>query len=355
MRVVLNTLIISCLLLIALFYLPFVCIILGLNTCINPSARLKRKITTLCRRFVYHLTLSALSFWFPHPIFLQYNTNILKLKRTIVISNHCSDYDWLFLFVILRKLGKFDNHYLFLKQELRSVPLLGTILRHFGYIFLNRRKSVDIEIMEKGVQRISKNSAYNVVIYPEGTYMSTEAIEKSKSFAKNTNVEVNKQRYVPDKVLLPRTTGFNIIASELKDSCEGIIDMTILMNPYVYIPCEECTPHDFFLKKSKILNQFILVDLHPMSKVDDNFLIERFKLKDDRIKKYLEFAKGEIKDEKEFLKLLNEFNNTTDEFKTKTLYIYSEYAPIIFILPLICLLMVVFVMLHIYRGWVITA
>jgi len=137
----------------------------------------------LSKRFLFHLMVSSLSYWFPYPIYVRYNSDVLRNKRTIVMSNHCSDYDWLFLLVLLHDMGMYENHKIILKRSVGKIPLLGYILKRFGYIFLNRSKDKDLKIIKKAIDNVVKEKEFSVVIYPEGTYLSTEALEKSKSFA----------------------------------------------------------------------------------------------------------------------------------------------------------------------------
>jgi len=157
---------------------------------------------------------------------------------------------------------------------------------------------------------------------------------------------VNDERYVPDRVLLPRKTGFNHIKNILQDKYDGVIDVTILMNPYIYLPCEECSCFDIFLSKSQVISQFILVDFIKDQEINENFLIERFKRKEDKIQEYLKCTKGRVKTEQEFLETLEKIEGAPKDVETKSLHIYSRFGFLLFNIPLSLVVFIVFRLLH---------
>lgn len=184
-----NTIIFAILMSIFISYLLLICTALCINSFFNPSKRLEQYAVAWSKRVSYHVIVSIFGYWFPNPIFIKYNKKILEKKHSIVISNHCSDYDWLFLFAILKELQKYNNFKLLLKRELASVPLIGFVLKKFGHIFLNRQRSKDIQIIKNHLKGIEKanNLSYSVALYPEGTYMHQEAIDGAIKFAKKMN------------------------------------------------------------------------------------------------------------------------------------------------------------------------
>lgn len=326
-----NAIIFAAVVSVALFYFVILYVLLALCQMV-PCRTFRKKFVACCKHAGFHLAVSLLGYWFPNPVYIRYNKSILKHKRTITISNHCSDYDWIFLLLIFHEFGILDSRIL-LKKSLGSVPILGFILKRFGHVCMNRAKSKDIQIIQKSMRAIRHEPKYNVAIYPEGTYLFHKSVNSAQKFAEESKLHVGEKPYIPERVLLPRKTGFSIMTDILGKSYDGVIDVTIMMNPYIYMPSEECTPYELFVQKKRVINQFLLVDYVPRTRITEEFLIQSFKKKEDRIQTYIKQVKGTVGTEDDFLKTIENIEPTKPNDVTKTLFIYSKYRTAIFAFP----------------------
>ncbi|KAI5172369.1 lysocardiolipin and lysophospholipid acyltransferase [Pancytospora epiphaga] len=326
-----NTIILLAYTPIIIFYCAILYILLAV-TQILPSSRLRRKVTVCLKRFSFHFLVAILSHWFPNPVYIKFNPEILKHRRTITISNHCSDYDWFFLLVLFHEMKISDTHIL-LKKSLGTIPFIGFILKRFGHICLNRARVHDIDIIKKAVKPLLRQSTYNIAMYPEGTYLFPEAIKSTREYAKKTKVEVDNEPFIPKLVLLPRKTGFNVIRESLGSGFDGVIDITIMMNPYVYMPSRDCPPYELFFTQNIVMNQFMIVDYIPRENIETDFLDRTFKRKEERIKAYIDYTQEPVDSEKKFIKTINKIENTLENEVLRTIQIYTPYGPAIIIVP----------------------
>lgn len=331
-KIVKNTVIVVLVSPIVAFHLAILYIVLLVVQAL-PSARLRLSIVIACKKYAFHLLVAILGRWFPNPVYVKYNKRILKSKKTITISNHCSDYDWMFLLLLFRELG-IDDTRILLKKSLGDIPILGSIIRRFNHICLNRARAKDVTIITKAVEPLLSTPQYNLALYPEGTYLFPEAIKNTRKFAKETKVEVDNKPFIPKLVLLPRKTGFNLITKILDKDYEGVIDVTIMMNPYVYIPSEDCPPFEFFFNQKLVMNQFLMVDYVPANQIDKNFLDASFKRKEERIKAYIDYTHGSVTSEEKFIKTINRIEKPSPDDKICTIMVQSSYTPIIYIFPI---------------------
>ncbi|QEU61949.1 Cst26 [Kluyveromyces lactis] len=176
-------------------------------------------------------------------------------SNAVVIANHQIYTDWVFLWWLAYVSERAGNVYIMLKKSLESIPLLGSGMTNYKFIFMNRKwekdrinlsnKLHEIDLDARGVGIIAGNSPttkteeglniwdeakvekkgeqwpYWLILFPEGTNLSAGTRARNKAFAE-------KSRLSPFKhVLLPRTTGLKFCLQKLRNSCEYVYDITI--------------------------------------------------------------------------------------------------------------------------------
>ncbi|KAI0986101.1 hypothetical protein GJ496_003522 [Pomphorhynchus laevis] len=145
-------------------------------------------------------------------------------KLQLVISNHATNFDWMYLWSWLAQIGKLKHVRNILKNELKCIPGFGWAMQCAAFIFLERNWTFDKDTILNMLQifRIIKNQSV-IVLFPEGTNLCARSKEKSNAYAAAHALD----RY--EYCLHPRTTGFNAILLELikKDGLRYITDVTI--------------------------------------------------------------------------------------------------------------------------------
>lgn len=140
----------------------------------------------------------------------------------VLMANHQLYTDWLYIWWIAYTNNMHGFIYIILKESLRNIPIIGWSAQFYNFIFLARNWEEDQRRFKKALSRL--NSATQpmwLIIFPEGTNLSSTTREKSKAWAAKNNLQDMKHQ------LLPRSTGLRFCLNELKDTTEWLYDCTI--------------------------------------------------------------------------------------------------------------------------------
>lgn len=141
--------------------------------------------------------------------------------------------DWLYLWWVgyANSPGMHGHLYIILKQSLQWIPLIGTGMMFYGFIFMSRKMSTDQPRLAHRLTKLKKlkrdpngKSYYDpmwLLLFPEGTNLSANGRRKSAKWAEKQGLKD------PEHVLLPRSTGTFFCLNELKGSLEYIYDCTV--------------------------------------------------------------------------------------------------------------------------------
>lgn len=148
-------------------------------------------------------------------------------RPTIIISNHQVDADWWYIWQAARHEQAAGNVKIVLKDQLKYLPVIGWGMRLFQFLFLRRRIDEDREHIQKYMDGlITDDFPFWLVVFPEGTTIHKEYVVKSQAFA------AKEGRPKFERVLLPRTTGMQIILDAVKDVKPDIYDLTLAFPTY---------------------------------------------------------------------------------------------------------------------------
>ncbi|KAF7684127.1 hypothetical protein TCON_0687 [Astathelohania contejeani] len=330
-KVVLNILIF---IFFIVFYILYSIIGLGtlivLRTLLVWNKNIETKLTKFVKIHWLDATMAFLGFYFPKPIFIGYDTKILNKKKTIIISNHQTNYDWLFIITVLHSLGKYEDIFIILKESLAKVPIYGYGMKVFGYIFLKRKWHEDRETLVNGLKMLRSRDSYNLLLFPEGTLIDSQTHAKSKVFSETNNILFEGKPFNPEEVLIPRKRGFSVIYDILKDEIDGIIDITILFNPYEKYPQDKSSLWDVFITRKAIVDFIFTISFIKNSPeiAKEDFLYDIFSKKENLILKY--------KERKEEIKSLENIENIHDiwygkkgNYKYGKVFVWSNVSQIL--------------------------
>lgn len=218
----------------------FIYLLIGILNFVSPSS---------VRISTDNATLAKGTFYKSHGKILSH----LK-RRSIIIANHQIYTDWVFLWWLTSTADLAGNIFIMLKKSLETIPVLGYGMRNFRFIFLSRKWAQDRITLHNGLGTIDANSRgvgplsgtrplrvddngemfwdinktdeaktwpYSLLLFPEGTNLSSTTRRRSASFAE----KIGKQPF--KHVLLPHSTGLRSSLSLLKASVEVVYDVTI--------------------------------------------------------------------------------------------------------------------------------
>jgi len=172
------------------------------------------------------------AFWFLYPTALNElvlgtkivctGDNVRSNERTLILLNHRTYFDWLFLWSWILRFGSLQHEKIILKSVLKLLPGAGWAMQCFQFLFIHRRWESDQPHMTKLLTNFVKQDyPLQLLIFPEGTDMNNKGIEKSNEFATKNNLPLYKQ------VLHPRTTGFKHAISLLRGHIDAVYDITV--------------------------------------------------------------------------------------------------------------------------------
>eukprot|EP00397_Hematodinium_sp_SG-2012_P021045 GEMP01021718.1.p1 GENE.GEMP01021718.1~~GEMP01021718.1.p1 ORF type:complete len:452 (+),score=57.64 GEMP01021718.1:85-1356(+) len=191
-----------------------------------------------------------------------------KAQRIILMANHRTTIDWMFLWVLVCPTGNVASLKIVLKKSMRNVPMLGWVSSTCPFVFLARRKFAasqvavaeaecntaevttqplsppndrgseltpinlsepDIDTITRSVQYFNKYPPYVVLLFPEGTDLSQSNLKKSHVFARAHKLPICEH------VLIPRRKGLTAFLQQMPMDAESkLIDVTIAYEDYVH-------------------------------------------------------------------------------------------------------------------------
>lgn len=192
-------------------------------------------------------------------------------KNRIILSNHVTNYDWLFVLTILDHLSLYKNITIILKHSLSKIPIFGQGMKMFGYIFVKRNWEEDETVIRQAV----RGTDIDLLVFPEGTIFTKYEYERSvayqasiKSECKDLNKDLNENKdlnkdsdkieniksdksvhqlniqplelrphdtlyFTPKNTLTPRQKALNIF---LTPQVSFLINLTLFYKPYNRFP-----------------------------------------------------------------------------------------------------------------------
>ncbi|KAG5931527.1 hypothetical protein E4U53_001719 [Claviceps sorghi] len=154
-------------------------------------------------------------------------------ERIVMIANHQIYTDWIYLWWVgyANRPGMHGHIYIILKESLKYIPMIGTGMMFYGFIFLSRKMATDQPRLAHRLNKLKqkkvdpRGNTYLdpmwLLLFPEGTNLSNNGRTKSSQWAAKQSLRD------PEHVMLPRSTGTYFCLNELKDSVEYVYDCTV--------------------------------------------------------------------------------------------------------------------------------
>lgn len=152
--------------------------------------------------------------------------NVPIEDRVLLISNHRTEVDWMYLWDLALRKGKLGFVKYVLKSSLMKWPIFGWAFHVLEFIPVERRWEADKLKMHQMLLsfRDAKDPLW-LALFPEGTDFTEKKCIRSQKIAAEKGLAVLKH------VLLPKTKGFFACLHELKDSLDAVYDITIGYKP----------------------------------------------------------------------------------------------------------------------------
>lgn len=91
-------------------------------------------------------------------------------EPAMIICNHRTRIDWMFLWSLCFRLGILKSMKITLKDSLKSLPGFGWAMQCFLFVFLARDKCKDLQHMQEIIDYHTQNKhPVSLILFPEGT------------------------------------------------------------------------------------------------------------------------------------------------------------------------------------------
>ncbi|CAG8034531.1 unnamed protein product [Penicillium salamii] len=223
-------------------------------------------------------------------------------ERLVLISNHQVYTDWVYLWWVAYTNAMHGRIFIILKESLKYIPIVGTGMMLYGFIFMARKWLADKPRLQHRLEKLKTNftgsnsarPTYDpmwLLIFPEGTNLSINTKGRSDAWGKKQELPSFKHE------ILPRSTGLFFCLQQLRGTVDWVYDCTIAYEG----PPKGSYPDKYFTLRSTYLQGRppTSVNMHwrrfkvseiPLEdqKVFEAWLIERWSEKDQLMDEYFE-------------------------------------------------------------------
>jgi lysocardiolipin and lysophospholipid acyltransferase len=141
-------------------------------------------------------------------------------SKILVICNHRTRLDWMFLWSFFARLGLLGSLKIILKAELKLLPFAGWCMQCVPFVFLVRKWEQDKSYLETILPYICKQD-FCMLIFPEGTDLSESNVAKSHEWSKKRGLKTRTH------TLHPRMKGFVHTVQQMRSSIDAVYDITL--------------------------------------------------------------------------------------------------------------------------------
>ena len=153
-------------------------------------------------------------------------------ERLIMIANHQLYSDWVYLWWVAYTNKMHGHLYIILKESIKYIPIIGTGMMFYGFVFMSRNWVRDKPRLRHRLQKLTERHGGPLsgsqsldpmwlMIFPEGTNLSANTRKGSKKWADKQGLQDLQH------LLLPRSTGLQYCLQELKGTLDWVYDCTV--------------------------------------------------------------------------------------------------------------------------------
>lgn len=254
------------------FFVPFY---ISVCSCLYPIVfiiyNLNLKFSCTLTNIWSSGTFFMIKLLFIKNIRLYYNPKILGYKKTLFISNHVNNLDWIVIWMSLLTLKK--RNIIFNAKN--SLFLYGNVFHVFNentnFVFLKRNLNYDYITLVDSCCKMKNMDEYISVLFPEGTATSNKPNISDINIKRSLNRNLKPYK----NLIVPKTKGFKIIMENLNNDLENIIDCTLKYN----------SKFNFMsVLKCRRICVDIFLDVIEKPKDDyENWLLDSFRIKDEKL------------------------------------------------------------------------
>uniref|UniRef100_A0A6B2L9T6 Phospholipid/glycerol acyltransferase domain-containing protein n=1 Tax=Arcella intermedia TaxID=1963864 RepID=A0A6B2L9T6_9EUKA len=205
-----------------------------------------------------------------------------KGEKVLIISNHRTRLDWMFLWGFFLREGRLRNLKIVLKQALKKYIPFGWPMQSANFIFLARDFEKDKSYIITALKYLGDLSyPCQLLLFPEGTDKTPTTTKRSDEFAKKENLKPLEY------CIQPRITGFVFFLNLLKqfNLVDAVYDLTIGYQDT--IPQNESAILSGFPKECHVhVKRYDISELPDNDEEAGEWLRTKWYQKDERLKQF---------------------------------------------------------------------
>lgn len=151
--------------------------------------------------------------------------SLLPGDRVLILSNHRTRIDWMFLWCWAARLDLLSSYRVILKSSLRTFPWWGWGMSLCLFPFIHRgskHRDADLARIERICRYLSQLGVANsLILFPEGTDLSPSNQERDREFAIAKNLPIYHY------VLHPRSGAFVACLTAMRPQLDAVVDLTL--------------------------------------------------------------------------------------------------------------------------------
>ncbi|KAG7020532.1 putative 1-acyl-sn-glycerol-3-phosphate acyltransferase 4, partial [Cucurbita argyrosperma subsp. argyrosperma] len=210
-----------------------------------------------------------------------YGDDVPDNERVLLIANHRTEVDWMYLWDIALRKGSLGCIKYILKSSLMKLPLFGWGFHVLEFIPVERKWDIDERVMRRKLSTFrNPQDPLWLAVFPEGTDFTEAKCKKSRAYAAEVGLPVLKN------VLLPKTRGFCVCLQTLRGSLNAVYDMTIAYKHQ----CPTFLDNVFGLGPSEVHIHVRRIPVDEIVASDEGataWLTDKFKLKDHLLSDFI--------------------------------------------------------------------
>ncbi|KAJ7958070.1 Phospholipid/glycerol acyltransferase family protein [Quillaja saponaria] len=200
--------------------------------------------------------------------------NVPIRERALLISNHRTEVDWMYLWNLALRKGSLGYIKYILKSSLMKLPIFGWAFHILEFISVERKWEIDEPILRQMLSTLKNpQDPLWLAVFPEGTDYTEEKCKSSQQYATEVGLPVLSN------VLLPKTRGFCVCLEALQGSLDAVYDITIAYKNQ----CPTFLDNVFGVDPSEVhlhVRRIPLEDIPSSDSKAASWLIDTFQVKD---------------------------------------------------------------------------
>lgn len=188
-----------------------------------PCPRLYRRLGDMIGLWWVHIPAFLCNFVYRINLVVSGDALDPADHAAVFISNHATNFDWLFLWDFFLRQNRLLYEKIVLKGTLKVVPYFGWAMQVMKFLFLARNKDTDLPYLRAMMDSwCAARTPVQILLFPEGTINDEPGLLSSRNYALKAALPFRRHS------LYPRDGALSLILSSLRGrGLSSLYDLTL--------------------------------------------------------------------------------------------------------------------------------